>query len=284
MTSYCCQLVTENHGPNAPYGEDTFLDTRICELVAKKTGCTVAEPIWYGSHPYHHLGMPGTVLIPEDILSDYISYVLAGFWNTGFRKIVIVNGHGQDYVIPAAIHKFAKKWQVPGVVLYYHFWKGAGELLSTKDKGGMFDESFIHADEVEQSFSLALFPEMCKQEHAVETKPYPLLPAGHINNSAEDIEGAPINWYNAFGNTAMEAINTPEGIIGNPKKASAEKALPGLERILDRLEAIVNDILKQYPAGELPPIDKITQRKREDIEAVILGPTNGGRHIYTLEY
>ena len=101
--------------------------------------------------------------------------------------------------------------------------EGAGELLSTKDKGGMFDESFIHADEVEQSFSLALFPEMCKQEHAVETKPYPLLPAGHINNSAEDIEGAPINWYNAFGNTAMEAINTPEGIIGNPKKASAEK-------------------------------------------------------------
>jgi Uncharacterized protein, putative amidase len=22
---------TENHGPNAPYGEDTYLDTRLCE-------------------------------------------------------------------------------------------------------------------------------------------------------------------------------------------------------------------------------------------------------------
>ena len=28
---------TENHGPSAPYGEDTYLDTRLCEQVAKAT-------------------------------------------------------------------------------------------------------------------------------------------------------------------------------------------------------------------------------------------------------
>jgi creatinine amidohydrolase len=55
---------TENHGASAPYGEDTYLDTRLCEQVAVATGCTVAQPIWYGSHPYHHLGMPGTIMIP----------------------------------------------------------------------------------------------------------------------------------------------------------------------------------------------------------------------------
>ena len=101
---------TENHGPDAPYGEDTYLETRMCEQVALATGCTVAQPIWYGSHPYQHLGMPGTIMIPEEILADYIVYVMAGFWNTGFRKMVLVNGHGQDYVIPLAIHKFGKKF------------------------------------------------------------------------------------------------------------------------------------------------------------------------------
>ena len=89
---------TENHGPSAPYGEDTYLDTRLCEQVAIATGCTVAQPIWYGSHPYHHLGQKGTIMIPEKILADYLAYVFAGFWNTGFRKIIVVNGHGQDYV------------------------------------------------------------------------------------------------------------------------------------------------------------------------------------------
>ena len=36
---------TEQHGPNAPSGEDTFIVTRMSELVAEKTGCTVALPL-----------------------------------------------------------------------------------------------------------------------------------------------------------------------------------------------------------------------------------------------
>ncbi len=274
---------TENHGPNAPYGEDTFLDTRLCELVAKETGCTVAEPIWYGSHPYHHLGMPGTIMIPEEVLTDYLCYVFAGFWNTGFRKIIVVNGHGQDYVIPAAIHKFGKKFQVPGIILYLHFWNAAKEQLGTKAEGGPYDTPFIHADEVEQSYSLALFPELCKQDEAVATKPSPMLPPGHINNSAENGAG-PIKWYNAFGSVGMECICTPEGVIGDPTLADAEKARVGVERILNYMEKLVTDILDKYPAGELPPIEKVTQRRREDIEAVIKGPTKGGRHLYTIAY
>jgi len=213
---------TENHGPSAPYGEDTYLDVRLCEQIAKATGCTVAQPIWYGSHPYHHLGMPGTIMIPEETLVDYLCYVFAGFWNTGFRKIIVVNGHGQDYVIPAAIHKFGKKFQVPGIVLYVHFWNCAKEQLDIEANGGPYKTPFIHADEVEQSWSLALFPELCNQEEAVATKPCPMLPPGHINNSAESGVG-PIKWYNAYGSVGMECICTPEGVIGDASLADAEK-------------------------------------------------------------
>ena len=46
----------------------------------------------------------------------------------------------------------------------------------------------------------------------------------------------------------------------------------------------VNDILEKYPAGELPPIELMTQRDRKEIEEVIKGPNKGGRHIYTLAY
>ena len=50
---------TENHGDAQPMGEDTFIVTRMCEMIAEKTGCTVAEPIWYASHPFSHLGQIG---------------------------------------------------------------------------------------------------------------------------------------------------------------------------------------------------------------------------------
>ena len=47
----------------------------------------------------------------------------------------------------------------------------------------------------------------------------------------------------------------------------------------------MNDIMEKYPAGTLPPINQLSMRSREDIEAVIKGPfEEGGRHIYTLAY
>ncbi len=107
---------TEFHGANACYGEDTFLVTRMAELVAEKTGCTVSQPLWFGSHPYPHLGMPGTIVVPEDIFVGLIRAVIAGLWNTGFRKQILLNGHGQEYVIPNALHQFAKKYQVPSIL------------------------------------------------------------------------------------------------------------------------------------------------------------------------
>ena len=69
---------TEAHGPHACLGEDTFLVTRMAEAVAERTGCTVAQPVWYGSHPYNHLGMPGTVVVPEDAFLANLRAIIAG--------------------------------------------------------------------------------------------------------------------------------------------------------------------------------------------------------------
>src|SRR3990172_5774515 len=128
---------SENHGPHAPNGEDIFLVTRLAEQVALKTGCTVAQPIRYGSHPYQHLGMPGTIIIPEEVFAAYLRAVIAGFWNTGFRKQIIINGHGQDYVIPMAIHQFGKRYQVPAVLISLHWWNAIPQYIRDKEHGGM---------------------------------------------------------------------------------------------------------------------------------------------------
>ena len=56
---------TEAHGLAQPFGEDTHLVSRVAEMVAREVGCTVAQPVWYGSHPAGHVGMPGTVVVDE---------------------------------------------------------------------------------------------------------------------------------------------------------------------------------------------------------------------------
>jgi creatinine amidohydrolase len=274
---------TENHGPQAPYGEDTFLVTRLAEQVALKTGCTVAEPIWYGSHPYQHLGMPGTIIIPEETLAAYLRAIFAGFWNTGFRKMIVLNGHGQDYVIPLAIHQFGKKYQVPGIIVYLHWWNACREQLKDKALGGPWETPFIHADEIETSFSLALFPELCDMKNAVDTEPTAFMPAGHVDKSSETY-GYPIKWYNHYGFVGMECICTPEGVIGQSTLADGEKAKPGIEAVLDYMVKLHDDIMTQFPPGKLPPVDKVTQRSPEELEAVLKGPAKGGKHLYTLAY
>ncbi|HEX7629825.1 MAG TPA: 3-dehydro-scyllo-inosose hydrolase, partial [Candidatus Methylomirabilis sp.] len=127
---------TEAHGPHACIGEDTFLVTRMAEAIAQKTGCTVAQPMWYGSHPYHHMGMPGTIIVPEETFVGYIKAIMVGLWNMGFRKQILLNGHGQEYVIPTAIHQFAKTFQVPGVFINVNWYHAIQEYFKTVKDGG----------------------------------------------------------------------------------------------------------------------------------------------------
>jgi len=274
---------SENHGKNACPGEDTFLVTRMAEQVAKATGCTVAEPVWYGSHPFHHLGMPGTIVVPEEDLAAYLRAIIAGFWNTGFRKQILLNGHGQDYVIPLALHQFSKKYQVPCILVNVNWWFVIPHHLRDKAHGGPFETPFVHADECETSYSLALFPEFIDQKYAEKTNPMKIFPEGHIDKSGSAYS-LPIPFWQQVGASAIEVVSTPEGVVGDATLADAKKAEAGLVEILDYLEKLVNDIMAQYPAGKLPPINTMSMRNREEIEAVIKGPLAGGKHLYTLGY
>lgn len=275
---------TENHGPHACPGEDTFLVTRMAEQVAMRTGCTVSQPLWFGSHPYHHMGMPGTIIVPEETFTGMLKAMMAGFWNTGFRKQILLNGHGQEYVIPTAIHQFAKKYQVPGIFINLNWYHAIPGHFKTKKEGGPYETNFIHADEVETSWSLTLFPEMIKMEDAVDSTPKGYLPDGHIDK-AGNLLHRPIAWYGQVGCGPIEIAAYPQGVVGRATLATMNKAKKGVEALLDYMVKLHNDILEKFPPGKLPPVNEITQRSKEEIEAVLKGPLKkGGKSIYTLGY
>jgi 3-dehydro-scyllo-inosose hydrolase len=274
---------TECHGAGQPLGEDTFLVTRMAEQVALKTGCTVAEPIWYGSHPYGHLGMPGTVVVPEDAFLANLRAVIAGLWNTGFRKQILLNGHGQEEVIPLALHQFAKKYQVPCVLISLHWPTVIHEYLKDKSHGGPFETPFQHACEVEASYSLALFPEFMQMDLVEDTKAEGFLPPGHVDKGGE-VYHAPIKGHEHIGLGGIEVLTYPEGVIGTPSLADAEKAKSGMFALLDYMVKLIDDIMTRFPPGELPPANKMTMRSDEEIEALLKGPLHGGKHLYTVAY
>jgi creatinine amidohydrolase len=275
---------TEAHGPHACFGEDTFLVTRMAEAVAQRTGCTVSQPIWFGSHPYHHIGMPGTVPVDEDTFTAYLSSIIAGFWNAGFRKQILLNGHGQEYVIPSAIHRFAKIYQVPSILINLNWYYAIQPFIKDKAHGGPFETPFTHADECETSFSLALFPEMIHMEDAVDTEPHGFMPAGHIDSAGNAYQRA-IPWYAHVGLGTIEIAGNPEGVVGRATLADVEKARPGVEALLDYMVKLHDDILARFPVGTLPDAPLVTQRfTQAQVDELLKGPLKGGKHLYTVAW
>ena len=52
------------------------------------------------------------------------------------------------------------------------------------------------------------------------------------------------------------------------------------------MEGLIRDIMKKFPPGKLPPLDKVSQRfTKKELEALLKGPLKkGGKHLYTVAW
>ena len=280
---------TELHGAHLPSATDTLFVSMICEGVRRYTEKNRAghvnlalPPLNYGAHPYHHLGMPGTVIVRETVVRELLIDVMLGLWNDGFRKQVIINNHGQLWVLESAIQEFQKRFQLPGIFQVLDWHRGVREMFRTKERGGGWDTNFVHADESETSLALYLFPDMVDMTKAVDTEGRTYLPEGHFDKSVDPF-GRPHRWSEGEGHFAIEMSATPEGVVGKATHGDARKALRPLAAILRYLTLVNDDILKALPAGKLPPVEEVTLRTQEEMEPYIKEPMSPGwRSVYAL--
>lgn len=84
---------TEQHGPHAPLGTDTYTADFVANIVADKTGIIVLPTIPIGVSD-HHRQFTGTLWVSSRIFHDYIMAVILSAASHGWRKFLIVNGHG----------------------------------------------------------------------------------------------------------------------------------------------------------------------------------------------
>ncbi len=280
---------TEFHGNHLPSGTDTLYVTQIAEAVRRyllnKKGIPLGLtwPISYGAHPWHHYGMPGTVIIEEENLKNYILDVMLGLWNMGYRKQILINNHGHFWVLESAVQEFMKKYQLPGMYFALDWHRAARKFFFTKEKGGEFETDFVHADEAETSLALLLFPkDMVSMEHAVDTSPKGYLPDGHFDKAVDGLM-RPFRWSSAQGHIPLEIVATPEGIVGKATLADAKKAKRAVAFILRYLTMLIEHILEAFPPGKVPPVEEVTFRTREEMEPYLKMPwEKGWKPVYGL--
>ena len=281
---------TENHGMHANSGLDTFMATQIVEAVRRYTAKQGREvriafpPLNYGGHPYHHTGMPGTVVIPKEVVEEMLIYMMLGLWNDGFRKIVIINNHGQLWMLESAIQEFQKRFQLPGIFQVLDWHRAVREFFIPIEREDSLETTFVHADESETAVGLLMFGDMIDMNEAVDAWGESFLPEGHCDVSV-DPWGRPHRWSEGQGHFGIEYASVPEGVIGAPTKATARKAKRPIAAILKYLTLLNDHILDAFPPGEVPPVEKVTLRTEAEMKPYLKEPqSKGWRPVYDIPH
>jgi len=146
---------TEQHGPAAPLGNDTYVAIGICESIAKRKNIVVTPPIWF-AEASHHMGYAGTISVKSEVLIEYLKDVLRSLIKHGFKKIIIVNGN-RIANLPAIkiAAKSVKEFEHPAAMI------AIIDPAYIGNGGVAFKEADEHhAGEVETSHMLYLYPEL----------------------------------------------------------------------------------------------------------------------------
>jgi len=276
---------TENHGIHNNSGLDTFMCTSICEAVRRKTaeaGHEVAlafPPLNYGGHPYHHLGMPGTVMTREKVIVDLMIDVMVGLWDDGFRKIIFVNNHGMDWMMESAIQEFFKRYQLPAFATVIEWHRAVREFFYPlgDHRPDFVSTPFIHADEAETSVALLMFKDMVDMSVVVDADPASMgiLDDGFYDGSVDSFH-RPNKWSEAEGHRVIERFATPEGVVGKPSRGEPRRVKRAIAAICEYVNMMVEDILSKYPSGTVPPPEKFSLRPMEELEPCLREPLSEG--------
>jgi creatinine amidohydrolase len=148
----------EVHGPHMPTGTDSFVAFRVAEKAAEKEEAVVLPPLYY-AYVAENRHFPGTISLTAKTLLSVLEEVCDEIARTGFKKILIVNGHGgNNSLLKVFLKECITKKKDYAVYAMIEPWASLGDLAVKLSEGRIFG----HACELETSMGLYLFEDLVK--------------------------------------------------------------------------------------------------------------------------
>lgn len=221
----------EQHGPHLPLIVDAAIATAVTGDALAKLDRRIpayALPTLYYGKSNEHWHFPGTITLNAKTLMAVLTEMAESIYRAGFRKLVLLNGHGgQPQIMEIVARDLHQKyedllmfpffvWRVPNV---------AEKLLTPKEL-----ELGIHAGDAETSMMLSILPETVRMDKAVKEYPH-----GLPENSMLSMEGKlPFAW--------LTQELTRSGVLGDATVASQQKGDRIRESLTESWVKVIRDV------------------------------------------
>jgi creatinine amidohydrolase len=221
----------EQHGHHLPVMVDFHMAGSVAEAAAAAANARGARvvatpPVWTGYSP-HHRDFPGTITLDDTTLSALVGHVARSLAAGGFRRIVILNGHGGNANILRNLTQtlFYEHSLRVHCASYWDFALPALAEWRQSPVGGI-----MHACEMETALMLATRPDLVQMDRAKDV---------YLDRSAyfgaDLLSGGPLSAAATF----RELSET--GVIGAPTLATAERGKLLMEKLTDAVATFLCD-------------------------------------------
>jgi creatinine amidohydrolase len=196
----------EQHGRHLPVFTDSLLLGEIIRRAAETLSNRVLfAPLQWLGNSDHHLEFPGTLSAPPRTYIDLLNGLLENFIRHGFRRLVIINGHGgNDVPGRQAIFETRQRHRerTDLLLLFATYWQLGAKPWETEP--ALQQRQMGHACEWETSMILRLAPKLVGPTSQLEPVP-----------QGQAFEPASRGW--------ITRDRTEPGHIGDPRAATPEK-------------------------------------------------------------
>ena len=231
---------TEQHGPHAPLLTDVLIPQEIARRAAPRIGALVAPPINYALS-YPHVGFKGLVHVRIPTFMSMIEDLCVAFANSGFRRIIFLNGHYDNtYAIAYACANAAEKLSKEVKAFPINYWDAL-----TPEEVAEFStlKTGLHANLAETSAILAINPNLVDMERA--NAEFPPFPEFTVTNTG------PVHTAFFFTSPGSVYWATKSGTWGDARKSTPEIGERYIEAGVRSTLLVLDNIERTFTA--MPP-------------------------------
>ena len=151
----------EQHGHHMPLYTDSLLLGEIIRRAEEALGedALFAPLMWLGNS-HHHMDFPGTLSAEPRVYLDLLNGLLENFLHHGFKRLVLLNGHGGN-MVPGAQAVFEVRQRHRDrkdlLLLSATYWDQA---KITEARDDLVQDAMAHAGEFETSMMMVIRPEL----------------------------------------------------------------------------------------------------------------------------